>query len=43
MDCLFISRQDYTLPLESYGLVEPTSWKDEYKRIYRLFWETLRE
>jgi dipeptidyl aminopeptidase/acylaminoacyl peptidase len=30
-------------PLERHGFVEPSSWADEYKRIYRLFWETLRE
>ncbi len=30
-------------PLERHGFVEPSSWTDEYKRIYKLFWETLRE
>ncbi len=30
-------------PLEKHGFVEPSSWADEYKRIYKLFWETLRE
>lgn len=30
-------------PLERHGFVEPSSWADEYKRIYGLFWETLRE
>ena len=29
-------------PLERHGFVEPSSWADEYKRIYGLFWETLR-
>ena len=29
-------------PLEDHGFVEPSSWLDEYKRIYRLFEETLR-
>ncbi|MFQ5447016.1 MAG: prolyl oligopeptidase family serine peptidase [Saprospiraceae bacterium] len=28
-------------PLESHGFVEPSSWTNEYKRIYKLFWETL--
>lgn len=30
-------------PLERHGFVEPSSWADEYKRIYKLFWKTLRE
>ena len=30
-------------PLERHGFVEPSSWADEYKRIYKLFWETLQE
>ncbi len=29
-------------PVENHGFVEPTSWADEYKRILRLFEETLR-
>ncbi|PHN02094.1 S9 family peptidase [Flavilitoribacter nigricans DSM 23189 = NBRC 102662] len=29
-------------PLESHGFVEPSSWTDEYKRIFRLFQETLK-
>ena len=29
-------------PVENHGFVEPTSWADEYKRIYKLFEETLR-
>ena len=29
-------------PLEDHGFAEPSSWLDEYKRIYRLFEETLR-
>ena len=29
-------------PVENHGFVEPASWADEYKRIYKLFEETLR-
>lgn len=29
-------------PLEGHGFQESSSWTDEYKRIYKLFWETLR-
>lgn len=29
-------------PLESHGFVEPSSWTDEYKRIFRLFQQTLK-
>jgi len=29
-------------PVENHGFVEPTSWADEYKRIFRLFEEGLR-
>ena len=29
-------------PLERHGFVEPSSWTDEYKRIYKLFVETLK-
>lgn len=29
-------------PLESHGFVEPSSWTDEYKRIFGLFQETLK-
>jgi dipeptidyl aminopeptidase/acylaminoacyl peptidase len=29
-------------PLESHGFVEPSSWTDEYKRIFRLFQKTLK-
>ena len=29
-------------PVENHGFVEPTSWADEYKRILKLFEETLR-
>lgn len=28
-------------PLENHGFVEPSSWTDEYKRIYKLFEENL--
>jgi len=30
-------------PLEDHGFVEPSSWTDEYKRIFRLFEENLKE
>lgn len=30
-------------PVESHGFTEPTSWTDEYRRIYELFERTLRE
>lgn len=30
-------------PLESHGFVEASSWSDEYRRIYKLFEETLRK
>ena len=29
-------------PLEGHGFVEPSSWTDEYKRIYKLFEENLK-
>jgi dipeptidyl aminopeptidase/acylaminoacyl peptidase len=29
-------------PVENHGFVEPTSWADEYKRIYKLFEEALK-
>lgn len=29
-------------PVERHGFIEPTSWSDEYKRIYKLFQETLK-
>jgi len=29
-------------PVEGHGFVEPSSWKDEYKRIFKLFEETLK-
>ena len=29
-------------PVENHGFVEPTSWTDEYRRIYELFERTLR-
>lgn len=29
-------------PVESHGFVEPTSWADEYKRIFKLFEENLK-
>jgi dipeptidyl aminopeptidase/acylaminoacyl peptidase len=30
-------------PVENHGFAEPTSWTDEYRRIYELFERTLRE
>ncbi|MBZ5857239.1 S9 family peptidase [Flavihumibacter profundi] len=30
-------------PLEDHGFVEPSSWTDEYKRIFRLFETTLKQ
>ncbi|PRY10682.1 dipeptidyl aminopeptidase/acylaminoacyl peptidase [Pontibacter ummariensis] len=30
-------------PVEDHGFVEPASWTDEYKRIYKLFEENLKE
>jgi len=30
-------------PVESHGFIEPTSWTDEYRRIFELFERTLRE
>ncbi|GAA4268174.1 S9 family peptidase [Hyunsoonleella aestuarii] len=30
-------------PLESHGFVEASSWSDQYRRIFKLFQETLRE
>jgi dipeptidyl aminopeptidase/acylaminoacyl peptidase len=29
-------------PMEDHGFVEPSSWADEYRRIWELFWRTLR-
>jgi dipeptidyl aminopeptidase/acylaminoacyl peptidase len=29
-------------PVERHGFIEPTSWSDEYKRIFKLFQETLK-
>jgi dipeptidyl aminopeptidase/acylaminoacyl peptidase len=29
-------------PVEDHGFVEPTSWTDEYRRIYELFERTLK-
>jgi dipeptidyl aminopeptidase/acylaminoacyl peptidase len=28
-------------PTENHGMLEPTSWIDQYRRIYELFWRTL--
>lgn len=30
-------------PMESHGFVEPSSWSDEYKRIFKLFQQTLNQ
>jgi dipeptidyl aminopeptidase/acylaminoacyl peptidase len=30
-------------PVEDHGFVQPSSWADEYKRIYKLFEETLKK
>ena len=30
-------------PLESHGFIEASSWSDEYRRIYKLFEETLKD
>jgi dipeptidyl aminopeptidase/acylaminoacyl peptidase len=30
-------------PMEDHGFVEPSSWMDEYKRIFKLFEETLKK
>jgi dipeptidyl aminopeptidase/acylaminoacyl peptidase len=30
-------------PVEGHGFVEPSSWTDEYKRIFKLFQKSLRE
>ena len=30
-------------PMEDHGFVEPTSWMDEYKRIFKLFEDTLKK
>jgi dipeptidyl aminopeptidase/acylaminoacyl peptidase len=30
-------------PLESHGFIESSSWSDEYRRIYKLFEETLKD
>jgi dipeptidyl aminopeptidase/acylaminoacyl peptidase len=29
-------------PMERHGFVEPSSWSDEYKRIFKLFQTTLK-
>ena len=30
-------------PMEDHGFVEPSSWTDEYKRIYKLFERVLKK
>jgi len=30
------------MPLEGYGFREASSWPDEYRRIYKLFEETIK-
>jgi len=41
-----LGKQNWELasyPVENHGFVEPTSWTDEYRRIFELFERTLRE
>ncbi|MEP1094286.1 MAG: alpha/beta fold hydrolase [Cyclobacteriaceae bacterium] len=41
-----LKKEDWELsvfPLEGHGFVEASSWSDEYRRIFKLFQETLRE
>ncbi|MFK5878105.1 MAG: prolyl oligopeptidase family serine peptidase [Flavobacteriaceae bacterium] len=41
-----LGKEDWQMavyPLERHGFIEPSSWTDEYKRIYKLFAETLKE
>ena len=41
-----LGKKDWALavfPLERHGFIEASSWTDEYRRIYELFEETLRE
>lgn len=40
-----LGKEDWELavyPVESHGFVEPSSWCDEYRRIFKLFEETLK-
>ena len=40
-----LGKSDWDLvgyPVEAHGFKESTSWTDEYKRIFKLFQETLR-
>jgi len=30
-------------PVEDHGFVQPSSWTDEYKRIFKLFEQTLKK
>jgi len=30
-------------PVEDHGFIEPSSWTDEYKRIFKLFENTLKK
>ncbi|MEQ9290480.1 MAG: prolyl oligopeptidase family serine peptidase [Cyclobacteriaceae bacterium] len=41
-----LGKDDWELavfPMEGHGFIEPSSWTDEYKRIFKLFEETLKE
>ncbi|WP_248282238.1 S9 family peptidase [Mucilaginibacter robiniae] len=41
-----LHKDNWTLasyPVEDHGFVQPSSWADEYKRIYKLFEETLKQ
>jgi dipeptidyl aminopeptidase/acylaminoacyl peptidase len=41
-----LKKDDWELasyPVEDHGFVQPSSWTDEYKRIYKLFEETLKK
>ncbi|MCP4437504.1 MAG: prolyl oligopeptidase family serine peptidase [Aureispira sp.] len=41
-----LGKDDWELavfPMEGHGFVEPSSWADEYKRIFKLFQENLRK
>ena len=40
-----LGKDDWELasyPMEDHGFIEPSSWTDEYKRIFKLFERTLK-
>ena len=40
----FLEKEDFETaiyPVEPHGFVQPSSWLDEYRRIYKLFEENL--